>query len=571
MKLKMFTAVMTAAAVMAASAAPVFAYGVTTAHADRQNGAPAVVGAIIDSGVGSGDAASGSDDIQKEHHSAYIKGYSDGTVKPSKKLTRAEAVQMLHNINSENPAPSEAFYTSPQITRGEFAKLVLAAKGASAKETSDFMTGYPDGTLGLERALTRAEAVTMINRAYGRAADTFTVMASMDLRVMPDVTTEHWAYYELMEAITDHNTFGKEALEDGSGEEELWSDWKAGTVDLQKGWQNIDGNLFYVNDLGLFAYNTTVDGIRLDANGRYSTGNEELDSLLRAEIKKIINNNMTQDQKLRAIYDYMMENYGYRSAGTVEAGAEGWEPEFAVNMLKSGKGNCYSWAATFTYLARQSGWAVNAVSGTAVSPKGSVRDHAWAELTADGTSYTFDPEIEGVYAKNNNESYDLFKKEYGEAVWKYNKVEIEEPDYDDDINTPVDESLVKILDQIYEGVGVVPDGLEQSQYLADAAVTASTEQYYIGATGLKYIAGAAREPLMTSRAHSTVILKMESGADMDAAVKSIKENVDGYKWICVGVADENILVDYAGDYILLTMDDEYSHQIMDNFKKCITF
>lgn len=568
MKLKIFTAVITAAAVAAVSVVPAFAAD-TAGYADIQNGAAAVVGSVIDGEVGSGDAASGSEDIEKEHHLAYIKGYADGTVKPSKKLTRAEAVQMLHNINSENPAPSEAFYTSPQITRGEFAKLVLAAKGAAAKETSDFMTGYPDGTLGLERQLSRAEAVTMINRAYDRSADTFTVMASMDLRVMPDVTTEHWAYYELMEAITDHHAYGSDVLDDGS-EEELWTDWKSGTVDLPQGWQNIDGNLFYVNNLNLFAYNTTVDGIKLDANGRYTTGNSELDSLLRAEIKKIINNDMTQDQKLRVIYDYMMENYGYRSAGTVEAGAEGWEPEFAVNMLKSGKGNCYSWAAAFTYLARQSGWAANAVSGTAVSPKGSVRDHAWIEITIDGTAYTFDPEIEGVYAKNNNESYDLFKKEYGEAVWKYNKVEIEEPDYDDDINTPVDESLVKILDQIYEGVGVVPDGLEQSQYLADAAVTASTEQYYTGTTGLKYIAGAAREPLMTSRAHSTVILKMESGADMDAAVKSIKENVDGYKWICVGVADENILVDYAGDYILLTMDDEYSHQIMDNFKKYIT-
>lgn len=560
MKLKIFTAVITAAAVAAVSVVPAFAAD-TAGYADIQNGAAAVVGSVIDGEVGSGDAASGSEDIEKEHHLAYIKGYADGTVKPSKKLTRAEAVQMLHNINSENPAPSEAFYTSPQITRGEFAKLVLAAKGAAAKETSDFMTGYPDGTLGLERQLSRAEAVTMINRAYDRSADTFTVMASMDLRVMPDVTTEHWAYYELMEAITDHHAYGSDVLDDGS-EEELWTDWKSGTVDLPQGWQNIDGNLFYVNNLNLFAYNTTVDGIKLDANGRYTTGNSELDSLLRAEIKKIINNDMTQDQKLRAIYDYMMNNYTYRGAGTVEAGAEGWEPKFAVNMLKSGKGNCYSWAAAFSYLARQSGWAANAVSGTAVSPKGSVRDHAWIEITIDGTAYTFDPEIEGVYAKNNNESYDLFKKKYGEAVWKYNKVEIEEPDYDDEINATVDESLVKILDQVYDGAGIAFD-------VGDAPVTPSREQYYIGATGLKYKAGVAREPFMNAIAHSTVILEMEEGADMEAAVKVIKENVDGYKWICVGVSDENILVDYSGKYILLTMDkdNEPAKKIMANFKK----
>ena len=60
---------------------------------------------------------------------------------------------------------------------------------------------------------------------------------------------------------------------------------------------------------------------------------------------------------------------------------------------------------------------------------------------------------------------------------------------------------------------------------------------------------------------------MEDGADIDAAVKAIKEKVDGYKWICVGVSDENILVDHVGNYILLTMDNEYANRLMDNFKK----
>ena len=77
--------------------------------------------------------------------------------------------------------------------------------------------------------------------------------------------------------------------------------------------------------------------IKLNAEGTYTTMNGELDALLRDEIVKIINNNMTQDQKLRAIYDYMIKNYSYRGAGTVEAGAVGWESEFAYNMLKSGK------------------------------------------------------------------------------------------------------------------------------------------------------------------------------------------------------------------------------------------
>ncbi len=555
MRKKAIIAALTAAAVMAMSIVPAFAAEAATPVADSSNGA------VVTMPIGwEANAIDGYDDSAKEHHPAYITGYTDGTIKPWKNLKRAEAVQMLHNINSANPAPTEKFYESPQITRGEFAKLVLAAKDVKAKEMSDVLTGYPDGTLKLENTLTRAQAVTMINRAYGRTADSFSIMASMNLRIMPDVPTSHWAYYDLMEAITDHNTYGKNSTEDGNSDEELWSDWQPGKVDLPQGWRNIDGKLYYVNNQGTFSYNTTVDGIKLNAEGTYTTMDGELDALLREEIVKIINNDMTQDQKLRAIYDYMIKNYGYRSAGTVEAGAVGWESEFAMNMLQSGRGNCYSWAATFAYLARQSGWAANAVSGTAVSPKGTSREHAWVEITIDGVPYTFDPEIEGVYAKTAGETYDLFKKAYGQAVWKYNKVEVEQPDYSDDVNTPVDESLVKILDQVYSGVGV-QIGLQ------DAAVTKSREQYYTGVTGLKYKAGVAREPLMTSQAHSTVILQMEDGADIDAAVKAIKENVDGRKWICVGVSDENILVDHVGNYILLTMDNEYANKIMDNFKK----
>ena len=555
MRKKAIIAALTASVVMAMSIVPAFAAETATPVV----GTP--TGVVVSTPTGwEANAIDGYDDSKKEHHPAYITGYTDGTIKPWRNLTRAEAVQMLHNINSANPAPTEKFYESPQITRGEFAKLVLAAKDVKAKEMSDFLTGYPDGTLKLENTLTCSEAVTMINRAYGRVADSFSIMASINLRIMPDVPTSYWAYYDLMEAITDHNTYGKNATEDGNSDEELWSDWQPGKVDLPQGWRNTGGKLYYVNNQGTFSYNTTVDGIKLNAEGTYTTMNGELDTLLREEIVKIINNDMTQDQKLRAVYDYMIKNYSYRGADTVEAGAVGWEPEFAMNMLQSGKGNCYSWAAAFAYLARQSGWAANAVAGTAVSPKGSVREHAWVEITIDGTAYTFDPEIEGVYAKTVGETYDLFKKAYGQAVWKYNKAEVEEPDYSDDANTPVDESLVKILDQVYSGVGV---GIG----LQDAAVTKSREQYYTGVTGLKYKAGVAREPIMTSQAHSTVILQMEDGADMDAAVKAIKENVDGRKWICVGVSDENILVDHVGNYILLTMDNEYAYKIMDNFKK----
>lgn len=497
-------------------------------------------------------------------HAAYIQGFPDGTVRPSATLTRAEATQMLHNIDGANPAPAEAFYGSPAISRGAFADQILASESCLAEEMSQFLTGYPDGTLGLERTLTRAEAVTMLNRAYGRSADMFSIDVSADRRIMPDVTWDHWAFGELMEAITSH-TLGQEASAAGS---EQWATAQPGKVNLPEGWRNIQGNLFYVTDQGLFAYSTTVNGLALDENGRYSTGNEELDGLLRAEIQKITDNGMTQDQKLRAIYDYMKKNYGYRAAGIVENGSTGWEEEYAVEMLKNRKGNCYSWAAAFSFLARQSGENAWAAAGTAVSAKGSVRDHAWTEVIRNGTAYICDPELEAVYGATVGETYDLFMKEYGKTEgWTYNRPvnnepgNGEEPEPQPGQPEEADAALVELLDRIYEDAGA------QLRMPVNTAVNADNEFYYLGVTGLTYEAGVGRESMMMPSAHSCVLLKMAPGTDMAKAAADIKANVDGNKWICVGVSDENILTGYTGSYLFLAMDNSSVQDLMNSFQK----
>mgnify|MGYP000482526434 FL=1 len=106
---------------------------------------------------------------------------------------------------------------------------------------------------------------------------------------------------------------------------------------------------------------------------------------------------MTQQQKLRAVYDYAKNTFGYLGIGAADTSKSDWALTSATDMLKTHKGNCYSWAAGFTYLARQVGFDAQAIPGTGVSPKGSESVHAWTEITIDGTAYTFDPQIESVY------------------------------------------------------------------------------------------------------------------------------------------------------------------------------
>lgn len=481
-------------------------------------------------------------------HPAYIQGFEDGTIRPDKTLTRAEAEQMLFNLGILSSAPDEKFSESPVIPRGDFSELITENMDI---QQSDIIKGYPDGSLGLDRGLTRAEAATIINRALGRTADRFMLNICDDIRIMPDMTGSHWAYYELAEAVTSHNC----VIEDGY---ESWAEYAPGVTDLPEGWRHINGELFYVDENGLFKNKTEVNGLTLDVHGRFTTNNPELDALLTAEIKNIISNDMTQEQKLRAVYDYMMENYGYRGAGEVEVGATGWEEEFGLAMLQNKKGNCYSWAAAFTYLAQKVGYDAEAISGEAISPKGSQRFHAWTEIVIDDVAYTFDPELEAVYGANVGEDYDLFMKAYGEAEWQYVKTEAPAGDVPEEPGEP-DADLVAILDQVY-------DSSQEMPMMMTSALARSNEEFFLGVAGLDYKAGVAREPMMTSIAHSVVLLEMNEGADIEAAKTAIKENVDSFKWICVGVAEENVLVESEGNYILLIMDDS-SADYADRFHK----
>ena len=263
---------------------------------------------------------------------------------------------------------------------------------------------------------------------------------------------------------------------------------------------------------------------------------------------------MTQEERLRAVYDYAKETFSYRGAENVETGSTGWELGVAKTMLTDRKGNCYSWAAAFTYLSRKVGYPSNAIAGESISEKGNRSIHAWTEIEFDGTPYTFDPQIEAVYAANYGINYDLYKKAYGTTPITYVKPEIQEPE---EPETPEpDSKLSDILDIVYDGV--------ESPNTAKIALNSENEKYYLGVEGLDYRAGIGSDALVIAIPHSVVLIEMNEGADIEAAKKSIKENADGRKWICVGVSDEDIRVESAGNYILLVMADN-SEEYIANF------
>ena len=475
-----------------------------------------------------------------------VNGYTNGTFKPNAKITRAEFVAILSRLPHDAIGTDKSFNDVPKTNWAYDAVQTALAQGWISAGTN-FRPNAP---------ITRAETVTILNRVLGRQADKQTIYTSDGIRVMPDVPDTHWAYWDMLEATTDHK-FSKE-----NGTEE-WTSFDKETTDLTSGWHNIGGRLFYVNDNKQFAHDTFIGSLELDHNGYYITGSTELDALLASAVKSVVNDSMTQQQKLRAVYDYAKNTFGYLGIGAADTNKSDWALTSATDMLKNHKGNCYSWAAAFTYLARQVGFDAQAIPGTGVSPKGSESVHAWTEITIDGTAYTFDPQIESVYAKRYNENYDLFMKKYGEAVWGYKKPEVTEPETPETV--PVDEALNALLDKIYgdrpyEGWaerealynGMGADGMSRGLY------------WYLGTEDITFEAGAASESAITSAAHSVVVLRFADEKQAADAAAKLKTTADPRKWICVGVDEAKVA--NKGKLVCIVMDDENGEYYMNNFK-----
>jgi hypothetical protein len=130
----------------------------------------------------------------------------------------------------------------------------------------------------------------------------------------------------------------------------------------------------------------------------------------------------------------------------------------------------------------------------------------------------------------------------------------------------LDGSLEEIMDKIYETADVddnfkeyVKSGLQKEE------VTTERAEYFLGKADIEFDSALASEPMIQPGAYSMVLVRVKEGADVEKIKTEIKENVNPMKWICVGVKEENIIVDSIGDVVFLVMSDEQAKPLHDAF------
>ena len=276
--------------------------------------------------------------------------------------------------------------------------------------SAGIFTGYEDGTFKPNNYMIRSEAVTVINKLLKRVPDTTTISTSNQVRFFPDVPVTHWAYNQIMEATVPH-TYIKNI--DGS---EHWQSVTSVPTGLNDGIYTINGELYCIIN-GNFARNTWKDGFYFGVDGQYTCGDESLDE----KIKWIVNVNtdasMTQEQKLRKLFDYCRDNFSYLKRPYVYPDQTNWEIDYANDFLTLKKGNCHSFAALFYLLARQIGYPAYTVEGKVGT---NAMHHGWVQIPIDGVHYLFDPELAWSYLyQYGNTKYNFFKMDPSNPTFIY--------------------------------------------------------------------------------------------------------------------------------------------------------
>jgi len=134
-------------------------------------------------------------------HFAYIVGYGNGEVRPQNNITRAEVATIFFRLLTDDVRAENLTKTNRY---SDVAATSWYNTAVSTLSSMGIITGYPDGTFGPQRDITRAETMTLVNRVLNRQPET-------EDDLLPNMTVwtgnanpKAWYYLAVQEATNSH-------------------------------------------------------------------------------------------------------------------------------------------------------------------------------------------------------------------------------------------------------------------------------------------------------------------------------------------------------------------------------
>lgn len=343
---------------------------------------------------------------------------SEGAFDPDGLCSRAQLVTMLSRFYPPEPEDVERPYVGSFLRRGADVERVAdmaipsftdtVGHWSSAAVENAVDRGWVDagGKFYPDAALTRGEFCRIINRVLNRRGDETVAILSGEYEVFEDLPVDHEYYADILEASCEHEWYRDE---DGS---ERWEG-----LELEPGFLRLGGYLYYVQEDGSLLRNASMQQWDFDEYGRYTSGLDELDEMLREILLDLGTDDMSQSQALRSVYLYCTRNHTYIYHNWYTYGFDGEHDENAFRALrffKSWGGYCYDYAAGFGYLARSLGYNCYIVQAQVNE---NYAPHGFVVIPESGVNYIYDPELESMRPERHA-NYGLFRIRNG-AIYNY--------------------------------------------------------------------------------------------------------------------------------------------------------
>lgn len=162
------------------------------------------------------------------------------------------------------------------------------------------------------------------------------------------------------------------------------------------GWQIIKEKLYYVKKSGAVIKNAKYKGITFTETGAAKKCQDTKIMLQTVKtVASVTKQDMSKRQKLKACWKYLVKRKNFRYVSKYPNLKEkGWQKKTAENMLRTKRGNCYSFACAFAAMANCIGYDAYVVCGRINGSRDRARDgltrHAWVKIN--GRYY--DPEAQ---------------------------------------------------------------------------------------------------------------------------------------------------------------------------------
>ena len=139
----------------------------------------------------------------------------------------------------------------------------------------------------------------------------------------------------------------------------------------------------------------------LTMKGLDNPENNKADAFVEAALTEIITEGMTQRQKMRAIYDWLLDEISYQTETSTDYSLDTYNKidDYAFNGFKRIKGHCFHYAAMAAEMLDTLGLEITLVKGEGFSLNEADHFllHYWVMVNIDGKYYHFDPLYEYLF------------------------------------------------------------------------------------------------------------------------------------------------------------------------------